>query len=163
APQARMPRRSAAGNGARLARSATSSIPAASPYWRISPTQASPASEASAERSRSIVAGSRSRIRSRSKMSSVAGAAAAAGWVPGVGVAVEEGPALDWRSQERLEHPLGGEGGGHRQVAAGQALGEAEEVRLHTLAFGREHPARPAEARGDLVEDEQRTGLAGHL
>src|SRR5204863_3703959 len=68
----------------------------------------------------------------------------------GEGVAVEEGPRVLRRTEEALVDPLGRERRGQREVAAGEPLPEAEEVRRHALLLAGEHRAGAAEAGRDL-------------
>ena len=75
--------------------------------------------------------------------------------VAGVGVAVEEGALLLGRAEEALVDPLGRQGRGQRHVAAGQPLGEAEEVRRDPLLLAGEHRPGAAEAGRHLVADQQ--------
>ena len=64
-----------------------------------------------------------------------------------VGVAVEEGAELLVRAEEALVDPLGGERGGQRQVAAGDALGQAQQVGRDALVLAGEHPSRCGRSR----------------
>ena len=64
-----------------------------------------------------------------------------------VRVAVEERPELLERAEEALVDALGRERRGERQVAAGQALGEAEEVGRDVLLLAGEHRARCGRSR----------------
>ena len=69
-------------------------------------------------------------------------------------------------AEEALVDALGRERRGERQVAAGQALGEAHEVGRHALLLAGEHRARAAEAGRDLVADQEHAVLvaeAPHL
>jgi hypothetical protein len=50
-------------------------------------------------------------------------------------------------------------GGGHRQVAAGERLAQAHDVRRHLGVVGGEQLAGRPETGGDLVEDQQDTVL----
>src|SRR5204862_4367263 len=72
-----------------------------------------------------------------------------------VGVAVEEGLELLELAEKALVDLLRRQGGGQRQVAAGDALGQAEQVGRDVLLLAGEHRAGAAEAGGHLVEDEQ--------
>ena len=78
--------------------------------------------------------------------------------VAGVGMGVEEAPGHRV-VEEGLVHGVGGQHRGQGQVAAGDALGEAEKIGAHRFAVhrgllvGEEGPAA-AEAHGDLVADE---------
>jgi hypothetical protein len=67
------------------------------------------------------------------------------------------------RPEEGGRHLLGGQGGGQGQIAAGQALGQAEEVGRHPLALAGEQTAGLAEADGHLVGDQQGAVAAGDL
>ena len=58
-------------------------------------------------------------------------------------------------AEEGLVDALGGERRRERQVAAGQALGEAEQVGRDALLLAGEHRAGAAEAGRDLVADQQ--------
>ena len=71
--------------------------------------------------------------------------------VAGVGVAVEEGAELLVRAEEALVDALGGERRGQRHVAAGDALGDAHQVRRDVLVLAGEHAPGAAEAGRDLV------------
>ena len=46
--------------------------------------------------------------------------------------------ALGYFAEEGVEYLLRGQGRRHRQVATGQAFGQAEEVRLHVFFVARE-------------------------
>ena len=63
--------------------------------------------------------------------------------------------ALLGRAEEALVDPLGGQRRGQRQVAAGQALGEAQQVRRDALLLAGEHRPGAAEAGRHLVADQQ--------
>src|SRR5205814_1977316 len=65
--------------------------------------------------------------------------------VAGVRVAVEERAELGERAEEALVDRLGGQRGGEREVAAGQALGQAQQVGLDALLLTGEHRPRAAE------------------
>ena len=78
-------------------------------------------------------------------------------------MAVEEGPELLELAEEPLVHALGGQRGRERQVAAGDALGEAEEVGRDAFVLAGEHPPRAAEAGGHLVEDQQHAVAVAEL
>ena len=71
-------------------------------------------------------------------MSRLAEAGGRAELVAGKAVAVEEGLELLVFAEEGVEDRLRGEGGRHRQVAAGQALGQGQEVGLHALVMAGE-------------------------
>ena len=79
--------------------------------------------------------------------------------VAGEGVAVEEGAAVLGGAEEALVDALGGERRGERQVAAGEALAEAEEVGRDPLLLAGEHRPGAAEAGRDLVGDQQHVVL----
>ena len=49
----------------------------------------------------------------------------------------------------------GGDGRGHRQVAAGEPLPEAQQIGSEPALLGREQRAGAAESGGDFVADEQ--------
>ena len=76
-----------------------------------------------------------------------------------VGVAVEEGPRLRRRAEERLVDLLAGQHRRQRQVAAGQALAAGQQVGGDAGVVDRPHPAGPADAGGDLVDHHQRAEL----
>ena len=57
----------------------------------------------------------------------------------------------------------GAQHGGQRQVAAGERLADAHHVRRHAGGLGGEERAGPAEAGGDLVEDQHQPVLVGDL
>ncbi len=76
--------------------------------------------------------------------------------VAGVAVRVQEG-ALARIVQEGLVHRARGQHRRHRQEAAGQALGQAEEIRRDGGLLAGEQGARAAEANGDLICDQVRT------
>ena len=67
--------------------------------------------------------------------------------VAGVGVAVEEGALLLGGAEEALVDPLGGQRRRQRQVAAGQALGEAEQVRARRPPARRRTSSRCGRSR----------------
>ena len=74
--------------------------------------------------------------------------------VAGVGVRVQE-PAGGVVVVERREHLVAGEHARQRQHAAGEALGQAQEVRcVRVRLLPREQRAGAAEARHDLVGDQ---------
>ena len=58
------------------------------------------------------------------------------------------------RAKECLVHLAGGERGGEWQVAAGESLGEAEEIRNHTFFLAGKHGSGAAEAGHDFIEDQ---------
>ena len=66
--------------------------------------------------------------------------------VAGEAVAVEERLEVLVFAEERVEYGLRGEGGGHRQVAAGQAFGQGHEIGLHAFVVAGEE--RGAGVRG---------------
>jgi hypothetical protein len=53
-------------------------------------------------------------------------------------VTVEKGLELGVVAEERVENGLRGEGGGHGEVTAGEALGQCDEVGLNGLGMGGE-------------------------
>ncbi len=57
---------------------------------------------------------------------------------------------------ECVEHPSAGDRRGERQCAAGQSLGQRDDVRHHAGVMEGEHCAGPAETREDLIEDQQK-------
>ena len=63
----------------------------------------------------------------------------------------------------RCSSGAGGQRGRQRQVASGEALGHAHEVGLDALVLAGEHPARPAEAGGHLVDHQQHAVAAGDV
>src|SRR5204863_359934 len=79
------------------------------------------------------------------------------------GVAVVQRAVLLGAGQEGVEDGAGGQRGRQRQVAAGQALGHAHEVGLDALVLAGEQAARPAEAGGHLVDDQQHAVTAGDV
>ncbi len=68
---------------------------------------------------------------------------------------MEEGALLLRRPQESFVDRLGGEGCCQRHVAAGDPLGDAEEVRRHVLLLAGEHRPGAAESGRHLVADQQ--------
>ena len=83
--------------------------------------------------------------------------------VAGIGVAVEEGAVLLGRAEEALVDPLRRQGRGQRQVAAGQSLREAEQVRRDALLLAGEHRPGAAEAGRHLVADQQHAEAVAQL
>ena len=77
-----------------------------------------------------------------------------------VGRAVHQGRA-GVVGPERLEHPAAGDGRRERQGAAGQRLGEGDDVGRHARAGTGEQVAGAAEADEDLIEDQQQVVLVG--
>ena len=71
------------------------------------------------------------------------------------GMAVEEAAAVLVLAGEAGVHALGRQRGGERQVAAGQPLAEAEEVRGDALLLAGEHRPGAPEPGCDLVADQQ--------
>ena len=153
----RCPMRAAAGYGARVARSATSSMPTIKPRWRTSPTCASGA----------IVA-SRAAPSARAMRGDALERAL-------VAEDVEDGEARRRRradcrcrcgrgrsvrtssygAEEGLEDLLARERRGERQIAAGDALADAQEVGRDVRLLAGEHRPGAAEAGRDLVADQQ--------
>ena len=81
--------------------------------------------------------------------------------VAGEGVTVKEGPAVAGPGAEELiVDPLGGQGRGERRVAAGQSLGQAQEIGRDVLLGAGEQRTGAAEAGRHLVGDEQDVVLA---
>ncbi len=74
--------------------------------------------------------------------------------IAGVGVRMKKGAQGRVVVVERLIQAVGGEHRGHRQIAAGKGLGQAEEVRRDAGLLAGEHRAGAPEADGDLVVDE---------
>ncbi|MNT02651.1 hypothetical protein D3C72_1371560 [compost metagenome] len=60
---------------------------------------------------------------------------------------------------ERLEHPVAGHRGGQRQGAAGQRLGQRDDVGPDARLFEGEHGPGTPEAGEDLVKDQQQAVL----
>jgi hypothetical protein len=81
----------------------------------------------------------------------------AAKGIGGEGMAMREG-ALEIAAEERLVDLLPADGRGQRQEAAGQALGQTDEIGRHAGLEAGEGGARAAEAGHHLVEDEQDAG-----
>ena len=134
------------------------------PRRRTSATVGSGAtSSSSSSPSSAILGASRSSVRSASNTSSVASAAAQASGLP-----VYVWPWKNVRysrvlAEERVVHGLGRERRGERQVAAGDALGDAHQVGRDVLLLAGEHRARAAEADRDLVADQQHAELVAQL
>ena len=63
------------------------------------------------------------------------------------------------RAEEGGVNGAGGERGGEREVAAGEAFREAEKIRDYVFLLAGEHFAGAAEAGHDLVEDEVGAGF----
>ncbi|MNJ20615.1 hypothetical protein D3C77_149500 [compost metagenome] len=87
--------------------------------------------------------------------------------VAGIAVRMEEGAQGRVVVVERAVYLVGGQAGSQRQVAAGQGLGQAEEVGTDAGLLTREHRAGAAESHGDFVMDQVDavaiTGLAQQL
>ena len=83
--------------------------------------------------------------------------------IAAVGVPVIERLALGVFSQKRLPYLVGRQRGGHRQIAAGHALGDAKQVGRNAFVFAGEHPAGAPEADGHLVGDQQDVVLPRQL
>ncbi len=83
--------------------------------------------------------------------------------VAGVRVAVEEALELVEGAEEALVHALARQRRGEREVAAGDALGERHEVGRDALLLAGEHRARPSEARGHLVADQEHAVAVAEL
>ena len=75
--------------------------------------------------------------------------------IAGVGVPVEERLELVVRGQKGRKYLVGRERGGQRQIPAGEALGDAEDVRADTGVPAGEHPAGTAEPGRHFVADQQ--------
>jgi hypothetical protein len=78
-------------------------------------------------------------------------------------VAVEEGALLVRGAEEALVDPLGRQRRRQRQVAAGEALGEAHQVGRHVLLLTGEHRPGAAEAGRHLVADQQHAEAVAEL
>ena len=76
-----------------------------------------------------------------------------------VGVAVHERLPFAPVRVEGVVDLLFDDGDGHRHVAARQALGKAHDVGRDARTLRREEPARPAEARRDLIGNEEHVML----
>src|SRR5262245_9230566 len=72
-------------------------------------------------------------------------------------MAVEEGAAFGRRTFECLKDSLGRERRGHREIAAGNSLAEAEEIRRDSFGLAGEHVTRPSEAGRHFIEHEERS------
>ena len=77
--------------------------------------------------------------------------AAASGLAMNVGPCMSTPPSADTPSG----HALGRQRRGHAEIAAGERLAEAEDVRRHAGVLAGEQPPGAPEARGDLVGDQQ--------
>src|SRR5262245_50174578 len=77
-------------------------------------------------------------------------------------MAVEEGAAFGRRTFECLKDSLGRERRGHREIAAGNSLAEAEEIRRDSFGLAGAHVTRPSEAGRHFIEHEQRSDLVRH-
>ena len=69
-----------------------------------------------------------------------------------------EGPLAEVGAEEGLVHAAAGHGGGHGQVAAGEALADADDVGADAGLLDGEQRARAAEAGGDLVAHQEHVG-----
>ncbi len=58
---------------------------------------------------------------------------------------------------------LGAQGGGQREIAAGQSLPHTHDVGADTGVFNREQPPSTPEAGGDLIKDQQHVVVARQL
>ena len=74
--------------------------------------------------------------------------------IAGVAVGMQERVELRVLVVERVVDGVGGQHHGQRQVAAGEALGQAQVVRPDAGLLAGEHRAGAPEADGDLVGDE---------
>ena len=83
--------------------------------------------------------------------------------IPRVRVAVKECELLLIFAEEGRVDLLGRQGRGERQIAAGDALGEAQEIGRDRLLLAREHRPGAAEAGRDLVADEEHVVLGAEL
>ena len=83
--------------------------------------------------------------------------------VAGVGVAVIEGPAGGVGAEESPPNLVARQGRRHRQVAAGQALAQAQQIGADRFVLASEQLAGPAEPRGDFVGNQQNVVLARQL
>jgi hypothetical protein len=78
-------------------------------------------------------------------------------------VAVEEGLELRVLAEEGLIDGLGGQRGGQREIAARDALGQAQQVGRDVLLLAGEHGSRAPEPDRHLVADEQHAELVAQL
>ena len=67
---------------------------------------------------------------------------------------MEKRPPALVGTEKRREDLLPRQGRGQRQVAAGQALRQAEKIRRHPLLRADQHRAQPAEGDKHLVQDQ---------
>src|SRR6185312_5307091 len=77
--------------------------------------------------------------------------------MPGIGVAVHDGPREVLVAGKSGLDPLIDRGATQRDVARRDPFREAHDVRLHFPSTAAEHRAAAAEPRNDLVADEQNT------
>ena len=76
---------------------------------------------------------------------------------------MKKGLALGVAAQKGLPDLVGRQRGGQRQVAAGQALGQAQQVGRHSFLFAGEHRAGAAEADRHFVGNQQHVVPPGQL
>ena len=75
--------------------------------------------------------------------------------IASVAVPVKKSLQLRIVAEERIEYFLRCQRGSHRQIAAGQSLGDAEEIRLHAFIVTREEAiSSAAQAGHHFVGDE---------
>ena len=133
ASQTRMPARSRKSNGSRVRQSRTSSMPAIKPTCRMSPTLGSDQSVCNSS-CRFFSRFCRARMdclplqnfqaRQRRRCAELIGR---------VTVAVEKGFEFIVFAEKGVEHFLRRQCRRHRQITAGQALGQAQKIRLHAF------------------------------
>ena len=124
---------------------------------------ASPRRRRGARRAMRIFGCSRSSVLSRSNDLEAGDRRRAGERVAGEGVAVEERAVLLVRAEEAVVDALGGQGRRQRQVAARQALAEAEEVGRDPLLLAGEHRPGAAETGRDLVADQKHAVAVAEL
>ena len=74
--------------------------------------------------------------------------------IAGIGVPVKESFEMFVVAEKRREDSLGGKRRRQRQITAGNALGDTENIRRHAGMVAREHFSGAAKAGGDLVDNE---------
>ncbi len=142
ASHTRMPARSRKANGSRVRQSLTNSMPAIKPTCRMSPTCGSDQSVCNSSR------------RSVSRFCARANGCCAlqnfqarqrrrrAELIARVTVAVEKGFELLVFAQKRVKNFLRRQRRRHRQIAAGQAFGQAQKIRLHAFVLAGKQAVR---------------------